>query len=37
VTTSPAHLRGGLVPNVLAMCQAQRDFVAAYGCAFTAR
>jgi len=30
VTTSPAHVTGGLVPNVLAMCQAQRDFVADY-------
>jgi 3-isopropylmalate/(R)-2-methylmalate dehydratase large subunit len=28
---SPAHLRAGLVPNMLAMCQAQRDFAAAYG------
>ncbi|TFZ07802.1 aconitase family protein [Ramlibacter humi] len=25
---SPAHLKAGLVPNVRAMCQAQRDFVA---------
>jgi 3-isopropylmalate/(R)-2-methylmalate dehydratase large subunit len=31
VAESPAHVRGGLVPNVVAMCQAQRDFVAAYG------
>ena len=31
VGTSPAHVRGGLVPNVLAMCQAQRDFAAEYG------
>jgi 3-isopropylmalate/(R)-2-methylmalate dehydratase large subunit len=28
---SPAHLRAGLVPNMLAMCQAQRDFAKAYG------
>jgi 3-isopropylmalate/(R)-2-methylmalate dehydratase large subunit len=28
---SPAHLRGGLLPNMRAMCQTQRDFVAAYG------
>jgi 3-isopropylmalate/(R)-2-methylmalate dehydratase large subunit len=28
---SPAHLAAGLVPNMQAMCQAQRDFVAAYG------
>ncbi|MBP7574570.1 MAG: 3-isopropylmalate dehydratase, partial [Rhodoferax sp.] len=34
VTTSPAHVTGGLVPNVLAMCQAQRDFVAGYGLRF---
>jgi 3-isopropylmalate/(R)-2-methylmalate dehydratase large subunit len=31
VDESPAHVRGGLLPNVRAMCQAQRDFVAAYG------
>ena len=31
VGTSPAHVLGGLVPNVLAMCQAQRDFAADYG------
>jgi 3-isopropylmalate/(R)-2-methylmalate dehydratase large subunit len=31
VGVSPAHVRGGLVPNVLAMCRAQRDFVAEYG------
>ena len=31
VDESPAHVRGGLVPNVRAMCQAQRDFVADYG------
>ena len=34
VTASPAHVTGGLVPNVLAMCQAQRDFVADYGLRF---
>ena len=28
---SPAHLAAGLVTNMRAMCQAQRDFVAAYG------
>jgi 3-isopropylmalate/(R)-2-methylmalate dehydratase large subunit len=28
---SPAHVRGGLVPNVAAMCRAQRDFVSDYG------
>ncbi len=28
VEQSPAHLASGLVPNMLAMCQAQRDFVA---------
>ncbi|WP_137896394.1 aconitase family protein [Ramlibacter sp. 2FC] len=31
VATSPAHVRNGLVPNMLAMCQAQRDFAARYG------
>ncbi len=31
VGESPAHLRGGFVPNVVAMCHAQREFVAAYG------
>lgn len=31
VAQSPAHVRGGLVSNVAAMCQAQRDFVAQYG------
>ncbi|MEY4882232.1 MAG: hypothetical protein RIS34_86 [Pseudomonadota bacterium] len=31
VSTSPAHVTSGLVPNVLAMCQAQRDFVTDYG------
>lgn len=30
VATSPAHVSGGLVPNVLAMCRAQRDFAADY-------
>ena len=28
---SPAHIRHGLVPNMQAMCQAQRDFVAQHG------
>jgi 3-isopropylmalate/(R)-2-methylmalate dehydratase large subunit len=28
---SPAHLAAGLVTNMRAMCQAQRDFVAGYG------
>jgi 3-isopropylmalate/(R)-2-methylmalate dehydratase large subunit len=28
---SPAHLKAGLVPNMHAMCQAQRDFAVAYG------
>lgn len=31
VGESPVHLRTGLVPNVRAMCQAQRDFVARHG------
>ncbi|MBY4897180.1 aconitase family protein [Cupriavidus sp. AU9028] len=31
VGESPAHLRGGLVPNVMAMVQAQRRFVEDYG------
>jgi len=31
VATSPAHVRNGLVPRVLAMCQAQRDFAARHG------
>jgi len=31
VDESPAHVRGGLVPNVHRMVQAQRDFAAAYG------
>lgn len=30
VSTSPTHVRDGLVPNVLAMCQAQRNFAAGY-------
>jgi len=30
VGQSPAHLRAGLVPNMRAMCQAQRDFVSEY-------
>ena len=28
---SPAHLTAGLVPNMLAMCQAQRDFARRHG------
>lgn len=31
VETSFAHLSRGLVPNILRMCQAHRDFVADYG------
>ncbi|MET0542798.1 MAG: aconitase family protein [Variovorax sp.] len=31
VEESPAHVRGGLVPNVHRMVQAQRDFAATYG------
>jgi 3-isopropylmalate/(R)-2-methylmalate dehydratase large subunit len=31
VDQSPAHLRAGLVPNMRAMCQAQRDFAARFG------
>jgi 3-isopropylmalate/(R)-2-methylmalate dehydratase large subunit len=31
VAESPNHVRAGIVPNVRAMCQAQRDFVDAYG------
>jgi 3-isopropylmalate/(R)-2-methylmalate dehydratase large subunit len=31
VDESPAHVQGGLVPNVLRMVQAQRDFASAYG------
>lgn len=27
---SPAHIAGGLIPNMQAMCRAQREFVAAY-------
>ena len=34
VGSSPAHLKGGLVPNVMAMCQAQRDFTNDYGLRF---
>jgi 3-isopropylmalate/(R)-2-methylmalate dehydratase large subunit len=34
VAQSPAHLRGGIVPNVLAMCQAQREFASDYGLRF---
>lgn len=34
VATSPAHVGGGLVPNVLAMCQAQRDFATDYALRF---
>lgn len=34
VGSSPAHLKSGLVPNVQAMCQAQRDFANAYGLRF---
>ena len=34
VASSPAHVTGGLVPNVAAMCQAQRDFVRDYGLRF---
>jgi 3-isopropylmalate/(R)-2-methylmalate dehydratase large subunit len=34
VASSPAHVAGGLVPNVAAMCQAQRDFVRDYGLRF---
>jgi len=33
IDQSPAHLRAGLVPNMRAMCQAQRDFAAEYGLA----
>ncbi len=28
---SPAHIAGGLIPNMQAMCRAQREFVADYG------
>lgn len=31
VAESPAHVSGGIVSNVLAMCRAQRDFVARHG------
>ncbi|VTU15526.1 2,3-dimethylmalate dehydratase large subunit [Variovorax sp. SRS16] len=31
VSESPTHVRAGLVPNVLAMCEAQRRFAADYG------
>jgi 3-isopropylmalate/(R)-2-methylmalate dehydratase large subunit len=31
VDESPTHLRGGLVPNVYAMCEAQRRFAAEHG------
>lgn len=31
LTESPAHVRGGLVPLMQAMCQAQRDFAARHG------
>ena len=31
VEQSPAHVRGGLVPNVAAMCRAQREFASEYG------
>ena len=31
VEQSPAHVRGGLVGNVAAMCRAQREFVSQYG------
>lgn len=31
VDESPNHVRAGIVPNVRAMCQAQRDFADAYG------
>ncbi|MEN9669909.1 MAG: hypothetical protein RL018_186 [Pseudomonadota bacterium] len=34
VGSSPAHSKAGLVPNVLAMCQAQRDFASEYGLRF---
>jgi 3-isopropylmalate/(R)-2-methylmalate dehydratase large subunit len=34
VASSPAHIANGLVPNVLAMCQAQRDFASDYGLRF---
>ncbi len=31
VDESPNHVRAGIVPNVRAMCRAQRDFAEAYG------
>lgn len=31
VAESPAHIKGGLIPNMRAMNQAQRDFAALYG------
>ena len=31
VDQSPAHLRAGLVPNMRAMCEAQREFARQYG------
>jgi 3-isopropylmalate/(R)-2-methylmalate dehydratase large subunit len=31
VAQSPAHVLGGLVPNVVALCRAQREFVSQYG------
>jgi 3-isopropylmalate/(R)-2-methylmalate dehydratase large subunit len=31
VEESPAHVRGGIVPNVLAMVRAQREFAQVYG------
>lgn len=31
VEESPNHVRMGIVPNIRAICQAQRDFVQAYG------
>lgn len=31
VAESPAHIQGGLIPNMRAMNQAQRDFAALYG------
>ncbi|MBC7435939.1 MAG: 3-isopropylmalate dehydratase, partial [Bdellovibrionales bacterium] len=34
VAQSPAHVRGGIVTNVRAMCQAQRDFAAVEGLRF---
>jgi 3-isopropylmalate/(R)-2-methylmalate dehydratase large subunit len=37
VAESPAHVRGGLVANVAAMCRAHRAFVERHRCARTAR